>query len=139
MTTENGQPKTTIELLSGKIYILLNGGSLDIRTPLGVASASDSLMRVEYSPQKKLLKGSCLDGNCMLKNKSGEVAELIAGEFSSIEGDQPPADPKMIYQEEVQEWIDDIPELPYFLAQLPDPKDYPRQNPVATPTKRSYP
>lgn len=142
---ENGQPKTTIDLLFGKIFILLNGGSLDITTSTGVASASDSLMRVDYDPQIKLLKVSCLEGHCILKNKNDAAVELISGEFSSIEGDQPPTDPEKIYREEIQEWMDEIPELPYFLAELPDPEDYPMQNPkptyVPTPTRRprSYP
>ena len=146
---ENNQPKTTIELLFGKIFILLNGGSLNVKTSTGVASVSGSLLRVEYDPHKKLLKASCLEGHCTLKNKNGEVVELIADEFSYIEDNQPPVDPKKIYREEIQEWLDEIPELLYFLAELPNPRDYPKQNlgagyaPTPTPTRRppdnSYP
>ncbi len=143
ITVVNSQPKTTIELLFGKIFILLNGGSLDVKTSMGVASGRGSLMRVEYDFEKKLLIASCLEGHCTLKNKNGGVVDLVAGEFSYIEGGQSPVNPEKIYREEIQEWLAEIPELAYFLAELPNPKDYPEQIhgttvifpiPIPTPT-----
>ena len=122
---ENGQPKTVIELLFGKVYILLNGGTLDVETPSGVASVRGSLMRVEYDPEKKKLKASCLEGHCSLTGEGGEEVNLIAGQFTYIEGDFPPIDPLLIDSSEIQEWLAEIPELPDFLDPLPDPKDYP--------------
>lgn len=125
MVVENGQPKTTIELLFGKVYILLNGGSLDVKTSTGVASVRGSLMRVEYDPETKSLKASCLEGHCSLKNEKGETVDLVAGEFTYIEGDFPPIDPMLIDSEEIQEWLDEVSELDDFLDELPDPNDYP--------------
>jgi hypothetical protein len=139
---EDGQAKTTIELVYGKLFILLNGGSLDVKTPLGVASVSDGLLRVVYDPQKDLFRASCLVGNCTLENQNNEIVTLNTGEFSLIEGVQTPLTPIRIYREEVFEWRDEIPELAYFLPVPPNPQDYALQNPSApTPTKRprSYP
>jgi hypothetical protein len=122
---ENGEPKTVIELLFGKIYILLNGGSLEVKTPSGVAAVKGSLMRVEYDPEKKMLKASCLEGHCSLKNEDGDEVELVAGEFTYIEGNASPIDPLLIDSSEIQEWLDEIPELGDFLDELPNPDDYP--------------
>jgi hypothetical protein len=125
---ENSQPKTTIELLFGKIYILLNGGSLDVKTSTGVASVRGSLMRVEFDPEKKLLKASCLEGHCSLKNEKGEMVELVAGESTYIQGSHAPIDPILIDSDEIQEWLDEVPELADFLDVLPNPADYPDPN-----------
>lgn len=122
---ENGQPKTVIELLFGKVYILLNGGSLEVETPSGVASVRGSLMRVEYDAETKRIKASCLEGHCALKNENGIEVELVAGEYTYIEGNFPPIDPLLIDSSEIEEWLAEIPELGDFLNPLPDPKDYP--------------
>lgn len=122
---ENGQPKTVIELLFGKIYILLNGGTLDVETPSGVASVRGSLMRVEYDTEKKMLKASCLEGHCSLKNENGDEVDLVAGQATYIEGNFPPIDPILIDSSEIKEWLAEIPELGDFLDPLPNPSDYP--------------
>ncbi|MBL0348396.1 FecR family protein [Candidatus Villigracilis affinis] len=125
LVEENGQPKTVIELLFGKVYILLNGGSLEVETPSGVASVRGSLMRVEYDPETKKLKASCLEGHCSLKDGNGNEVELVEGEYTYIEGNFPPIEPLLIDSSEIQEWLDEIPELPDFLDEVPDPSDYP--------------
>ncbi len=122
---ENGQPKTVIELLFGEIYILLNGGSLEVETPSGVASVRGSLMRVEYDTEKKMLKASCLEGHCSLKNENGDEVDLVAGQATYIEGNFPPIDPILIDSSEIKEWLAEIPELGDFLSPLPNPSDYP--------------
>ena len=125
---ENGQPKTVIELLFGKIYILLNGGTLDVETPSGVASVRGSLMRVEYDTEKKMLKASCLEGHCSLKNENGDEVDLVAGQATYIEGNFPPVEPILIDSSEIQEWLAEIPELGDFMDQLPNPSDYPDEH-----------
>jgi hypothetical protein len=126
LTEDNGKPKTTLELLFGKVYILLNGGSLEVKTPTGVAMVRGSLMRVEYDPETKKLKASCLEGHCSLKNEKGDTVELEAGEYTYIEGDFPPIDPPMLIDSsEIEEWLAEVSELDEFLDELPDPNDYP--------------
>ncbi len=127
---ENGEPKTTIELFFGKIYILLNGGSLDVNTPTGTASVRGSLLSVEYDPEKNIIEASCLEGHCALENEAGEVVELITGESSYIQDSLSPIPPERIDREEIQEWLDGIPELKDFLEELPNPEDFPEPRPL---------
>ena len=138
ITVKNGQPKTTIELLFGKVFILLKGGSLDVKTSTGVASVRGSLMRVEYDPEKKLLKASCLEGHCSLKSEDGDIVELVEGEFTYIEGGSPPIDPVLIDSDEIQEWLDEVPELSDFLDELPNPDDYPDSDPDSDSGDNGY-
>lgn len=121
----DGEPKSTIELFFGKIFILLNGGSLDVNAATGLASVRGSLLSVEYIPEEDLLIASCLEGHCSLANRGGEKVELIAGEFSYIKDGGAPAPPERIGRDEIQQWLDLVPELRDFLEVLPDPNDYP--------------
>jgi hypothetical protein len=125
ITEENGGPKTTIELFFGKIFILLSGGSLDVKTPTGTASVRGSLLSVEYDPEKNIIQASCLEGHCALENESGEAVELKDGETSYIKDGQPPAMPERMDREQIQDWLDEIPELHDFIEALPDPKNFP--------------
>lgn len=126
---DDSEPKTRIELFFGKIFILLRGGSFEVNTPAGIASVRGSLLSVEYNPEEKTVKASCLEGHCALENAGGDVVELIAGEFSYIEDGHPPISPERIDREEIQEWLDEIPELSEFLEVLPDPMDFPEPKP----------
>ena len=62
----DGEPKSTINLFFGKIFVLLNGGSLDVQTPSGVASVRGSVMSVSFDPETGLIQGACLEGQCTL-------------------------------------------------------------------------
>lgn len=125
ITEENGQPKTTIQLLFGKMYILLNGGSLDVKTASGTASVRGSLLGVEYYPGQNAIKATCFEGHCALENEQGNEVELDEGESSYIEGDNAPTEPEVVDQEDVQALLDETPELPEFMEELPNPEDFP--------------
>ncbi len=125
----NGQPKTTIELFFGKIYILLSGGSLEVITPTGIASVRGSVMSVHYDPDLKRLEASCLEGHCSLEDEEGTEVELTEGEESHIDFDEAPVDPEAIDSAEIQDWLDEIPEMEEFFEVLPDPEDYPEPDP----------
>lgn len=125
LTVENGEPKTKLELLFGKVFILLNGGSLDVETPSGVASVRGSLLSVQYDAEKGRLEATCLEGHCALEDEDGDEVELTEGESSYIEGEEDPSEPEMIDREDIQDWLEEIPELSDFLDELPDPEDFP--------------
>lgn len=135
ITKIDGEPKTTIELFFGKIYILLNGGSLSVKTPTGVAAVQGSVLSVEYDPETNQLKASCLEGHCSLKDEEDNEVELTDGESSYIEEDEPPTDPEMIDSEEIQEWLDEVPEMPEFFDELPNPEDFPEPEFTEEPTE----
>jgi hypothetical protein len=125
LSEADGKPVTTIELFFGKIYILLNGGSLNVKTPGGVASVHGSVMSVEYNPKTKGVKTACLEGHCTVKDEKGNEVELTDEEVSFIFEDEPPTDPVTIDSEEVEEWLEEIPEMPEFFEEVPAPEDFP--------------
>ncbi len=125
MTDENGEPKTTLELLFGKVFILLNGGSLDVKTASGVASVRGSVLSVTYNPVTNRVEAVCLEGHCALEDEEGNEVELEEGEKSYIEDNEEPVDPEEINSEEIQDWLDESPELYEFMDELPNPEDYP--------------
>lgn len=125
ITEVDGQPKTIVELFFGKVYILLNGGSLDVKTPSGIASVRGSVLSVEYDPETKRVVASCLEGHCTLEDEDGTQVELIEGETSYIDFGDDPSPAEQIDSAEVQDWLDQIPEMPDFFEQLPNPQDFP--------------
>lgn len=77
-TLESNEPAgdglaTKLKLEIGKIFIILNGGSLDVETPSGVASVLGSYMMVEVDPLTKDALVTCLEGNCSATNPAGTV------------------------------------------------------------------
>lgn len=125
ITEVNGEPKTTLSLVFGKIFVLLNGGSLDVETPSGVASVRGSLLSVSSDPATQRLQAVCLEGHCALENENGETQELEEGESAYIDENGELFELEGIDQDEIQEWLDEAPELSEFLDELPDPENFP--------------
>jgi len=125
LNEENGEPKTKLELAFGKVFVLLKGGSLDVETPSGVASVRGSLLSVEYDAEKGRVEATCLEGHCALEDEDGDEVELTEGESSYIEGEEDPSEPEMIDREDIEDWLEENPDLSEYLNQLPDPEDYP--------------
>lgn len=121
-----GEPKTTLNLFFGKIFVLLNGGSLDVQTTSGVASVRGSLLSVSINPETGRLQATCLEGHCTLENEVGEEVELVEGESAFVDEDGTVTELDGIDQDEIQEWLDEAPELGEFLEELPDPETYPQ-------------
>ncbi len=55
---------TVLDLGRGKLWVLLNGGSLDVETPLGTATARTAYLSLDYRPQGQGLDITCLQGVC---------------------------------------------------------------------------
>ena len=126
ITETEGEPKTSIELFFGKVFVLLNGGSLDVETPSGVASVRGSLLSVSYNPSNGRVQAACLEGHCELVNENGEVVDLVEGESAYVDENGEVHELDGIDQDEVQEWLDEAPELGEFLEELPDLESYPQ-------------
>ncbi len=125
ITTVDGEPKTTLSLVFGKIFVLLNGGSLDVETPSGVASVRGSLLSVSSDPATQRLQAVCLEGHCALENETGETQELEEGQSAYIDETGELFELDEIDQDEIQDWLDEAPELNEFLDELPDPESFP--------------
>ena len=121
----DGKPKTTIELLFGNLYVLLKGGSLDVKTSGGVATVRGSVLGVRFDKKLKRLKAACLEGHCALQNEEGKEVELTEGQESFIDSGEPPSDPQQIDRGEIQDWLDQVPEMPDFFQELPNPDNFP--------------
>lgn len=126
ITEKEGTPKTSIELFFGKIFVLLNGGSLDVETPSGVASVRGSLLSVSFNPSTGRIQAVCLEGHCELVNEDGEVVDLVEGESAYVDELGEIFEIIGIDQDEIQEWLEEAPELNEFLVELPDPENYPQ-------------
>jgi hypothetical protein len=108
---------TRIRLEIGEVWIILNGGALEVETPSGVAAVRGSYMYVEYDPATGEMRITCLEGDCLLSNEHGTV-HISAGETAIITGaGQPPQTGKMSL-EDIQNWLDNNPEailvVPYL-------------------------
>ncbi|MCC7361350.1 MAG: FecR domain-containing protein [Anaerolineales bacterium] len=55
---------TTLDLKQGLVWVLLNGGALDVNTPFGIALARSAYLSVEYRPDQRQVNVTCLEGVC---------------------------------------------------------------------------
>jgi hypothetical protein len=120
-----GESQTTLELLFGKVFILLKGGTLNVETPSGVASVRGSLLSVEYDSETGRTSATCMEGDCVVQGEDGEEYDLPEGQESFIDEGESPSDPFLMDQDEVEEWLDWNPEMDEFMSELPDPQDFP--------------
>jgi hypothetical protein len=125
IANDGGEPKTGIELFFGKIFVLLNGGSLDVQTPSGVASVRGSLLSVSFDPASGRLQAACLEGHCALINGDGVEVELEEGKSGYIDESGEIVEFDGIDRDEILDWLEEAPELGEFLEELPDPDAFP--------------
>ena len=115
-------PFTTIKLFFGQIFIILQGGSLEVETPSGVAAVSGSMMSVSYNPDEGVMTATCLEGHCSLRNDAGKI-ELVAGQAADIQNGALSDEPRPITDQELQNWLDYTPEVEGMLDRLPGLRD----------------
>ncbi|MCD4671721.1 MAG: FecR domain-containing protein [Anaerolineaceae bacterium] len=108
---------TRIWMDFGKVWIILNGGSLEIETPSGLAAVRGSYMSVEYYPESEDLTVTCMEGCCILQNDMG-MMEMVSGEAAEIsEQGIAPAGRRMS-DNEARQWLVMNPEATMIVAQL---------------------
>ena len=79
---------TSLQLQQGKVWVLLNGGALDVETPVGIASARAAYLSADFDPQQKTLVVTCLQGTCSLGDRfipSGSKFALPANQTTGAE------------------------------------------------------
>ncbi|KAF0107415.1 MAG: hypothetical protein FD146_1893 [Anaerolineaceae bacterium] len=108
-------PSTRLELLLGQLWIILNGGALDVETPNGLAAVRGSYLGVSYNPETDQTVITCLEGSCTLENGLGKV-ELTNGEMAVITGNNPPEGPFPMTQDEFDQWFENTLEAWDLLA-----------------------
>jgi hypothetical protein len=92
-----------LQLVAGKLWVVLRGGSFEVETETGVASVSGSMMTVNFNSASGKVRIICIEGHCALTNAAGEV-QLAAGQTAEAFGpDQPPKVGQMTTQD-CQDW-----------------------------------
>jgi hypothetical protein len=140
LTLQHNEPApdgllTRFQLLVGQMFILLNGGSLDVETPSGLATVRGSYMIVEVAPETQDTVIACLEGSCQAQNTAGSV-DLIAGQKALLSNKITSIGPqiKLLTQEEIQAWLDEHPEidglLPIISATMTAMPPLPTVNPT---------
>ena len=87
-TLVSNEPKdesllTQLKLEAGQLWVVLNGGSVEIETPSGVAAVRGSYMMVEVDPETREAFISCLEGQCSLENAAG-IIQLVNGQRARL-------------------------------------------------------
>ena len=59
---------TRIKIETGRIWIVLSGGSLEVETPSGLAGVRGSYMSTGYDPESGDVRITCLEGHCAAEN-----------------------------------------------------------------------
>lgn len=110
---------TRLRLEAGKVWVILNGGSLDVDTPSGVASVRGSYLSVDVQPDGSV-KVTCLEGTCRLENAGGSV-ELTAGQSTLVTGANDPPEQGQMSDEDFQDWLNNNPEAELVIPTEPPP------------------
>jgi hypothetical protein len=147
---DQGTLVTRLQLNIGRLWIVLNGGELNVDTPSGVASVRGSYLHVWVDPLKEFTNITCLEGFCSLEN-NGTTVNLIAGKTAMIRGPKSTPEVGHMSHADVAEWLDAHPDStqvvvpltetvaagadqPLPQAQTNTPTPTATQGPSATPT-----
>lgn len=80
-TSSEADPLVQLQLVIGKLWVNLTGGTVEVQTPVGVATVRGSFAVFEYidgdpaNPADDILIVSCLEGNCSAANAT--VSETL--------------------------------------------------------------
>lgn len=108
---------TRLSLEVGRLWVILNGGEVEVDTPAGLASVRGSYLHVWVLPESQETVVTCLEGLCELENEYG-VVNMVAGQSASSSGiDLPPTSGKMS-DEDVDLWVEENPEATKVLMEL---------------------
>ncbi len=122
--------RLTVEI--GQIWIILNGGTLEVETPSGLAGVRGSYMSTGYDPVSGAARITCLEGHCSAENEAGSV-EFTAGEAADLPADGGAPIKGLMTDEEFQMWADNVPEAGSLVpTQVP-------QTPTAMPMPTAAP
>jgi hypothetical protein len=119
---KDGNPFTVLELFLGQLYIILQGGELQVKTPSGSAAVSGSMLGVYYDPETGTMTATCLEGHCSLRNNEG-IIKLVEGQAADIRDGILSHEPRQITDLELLNWLDNVPEVETLLERLSSLRD----------------
>ncbi|MBN2499244.1 MAG: LysM peptidoglycan-binding domain-containing protein [Anaerolineales bacterium] len=106
-----------VKLTIGKLWIILNGGSMEIDTPSGLASVRGSYMHVWVDEETGEVVITCLEGECAMGNEAGTMT-MHAGEMMSVTNSNTMPQMGQMSDEEVNEWLQTNPEATLVVLPL---------------------
>jgi hypothetical protein len=131
----------------GTMWIILNGGQVEVDTPSGIASVRGSYLFVKVDPDTDETSITCLEGICTLGNMGGQL-NLVAGQTAMVLNDTTPPTPGTMSDEDVADWLENNPEAtlviepltatsasggtPIFVTATPSPTKDPNATPSST-------
>ena len=124
---------TRIKIEAGKVWVILNGGSLEVETPSGLAGVRGSYMSTGYDPESGSVRITCLEGHCAAENESGSV-NFTAGEAADLPADGSTPEKGLMTAEEFQMWAEQVPEAAGLLPTPPTPTATPMPTAAIAPT-----
>ncbi len=113
----SGGVLSKIKLQVGRLWAVLNGGSLDVTTPAGLASVRGSYMSVWVEAATGTVAVSCLEGHCAYQNAAGDVEMTSGQKITSSNPNTLPTIEKMD-QADLQSWRDNCPESAAVIPQV---------------------
>ena len=108
---------TRLRLEIGRLWVILNGGAVEVDTPSGLASVRGSYLHVWVMPESEETLVTCLEGVCTLGNQEGTVT-LVAGQTASITGSETPPTSGKMSDADVGEWLEMNPEATLVIVPL---------------------
>ena len=124
---------TRLKIEVGKVWIILNGGTLEVETPSGLAAVRGSYMSTGYDPESGAVRITCLEGQCAAKNEAGSVA-FTAGEAADLPADGEAPLKGLMTTEEYQMWAENVPEAAGLLPTPIPPTATPAPTETIAPT-----
>lgn len=113
----DGSAYTLIDLNVGDLWIILNGGSLDVETPAGLASVRGSFMHVHVASGSGAVFVSCLEGLCQVGSAAGTLG-LTTGQVANLASASNLPEAGLISEEEISLWLLTNPEAAQAVAAL---------------------
>jgi hypothetical protein len=104
-----------LKMTLGKLWVILNGGSLHVDTPSGVAAVQGSYLSVTIGPDGEL-RITCLEGDCSVSNNAGTVY-IVGGQTASANGPNDHARVGVMTAQDYQDWLNNSPESASLVRQ----------------------
>ncbi len=123
---------TRVKVELGQIWIILNGGTLEVKIPSGLAGVRGSYMSTGYDPETGATRITCLEGECSAENEAG-VVNFTAGEAADLPADGSAPLKGLMTEDEFKTWAENVPEADEVL-----PEEYRNSSPP-TPTSTVLP
>lgn len=108
---------TLLDLEIGDLWIILNGGALDVDTPAGMASVRGSYIHVFYNPTQGGMVVDCLEGTCQVENDLGPQV-VKPGTYVNVSNMQSPPVPGQMSAESIGQWVQMNPEAVQVIPSL---------------------